>query len=167
MNKAEIYELLDSCHIPYEVTNHKAVFNMAEMEEVKLPYPEVNAKNLFVRDDKKRSYYVISIKGTKKINLKEFRQKHGIRALSFASENELHSILGLEVGSVTPLGVLNDKECKVQVFIDEDFLEEIIPGKSGIIGIHPNENTATVWLRVTDLVNIIEEHGNACSIVEM
>ena len=56
MNKEEVYAYLDSKGIKYEVTEHKAVFNMDEIESVQLPYPSQDAKNLFVRDDKKRNY---------------------------------------------------------------------------------------------------------------
>lgn len=64
--------------------------------------------------------------------------------------------LKLTPGSVTPLGLLNDTEHKVKFFLDKDFLE-----KPELIGIHPNENTATVWLKTADLVRLIEGHGNA------
>lgn len=57
MDKQEIYRLLESRQLWYEVSNHKAVYNMAELAAVPLPYPEADAKNLFVRDDKKKRYY--------------------------------------------------------------------------------------------------------------
>ena len=155
MNKAEIYDYLNSLGIWYEVTEHNAVFNMAEMSSVNLPYPEAVAKNLFVRDDKKRNYYLITIKEDKKVNLKIFKQTNNTRPLSFASETDLMSIMGLTSGAVTPLGILNDEEYKVQFFLDEAFLE-----KPGVIGLHPNENTATVWLKTEDLMKIIKSHGN-------
>lgn len=110
MNKAETYEFLNKSGINYEITEHKAVFNMEELGEVKLPYPEFDAKNLFVRDDKKQNYYLITVKGDKRVNLKEFRKKYGLRNLSFASAEELMKIMGLTPGSVTPLGLLNDEE---------------------------------------------------------
>ena len=69
----------------HEITEHKAVYNMAELTDVALPYPEADAKNLFVRDDKKRNYYLITVRGDKRVDLKEFRHKYGTRALSFAS----------------------------------------------------------------------------------
>ena len=112
MNKQEIYDFIKSKNIWYEVTEHKAVFNMNELSEVEMPYPEYDAKNLFVRDDKKNNYYLITIKGNKKIDLKEFRTKNNTRSLSFASEQDLMSIMNLIAGSVTPLGLLNDKELK-------------------------------------------------------
>lgn len=162
MNKGQIYEFIKSKNIWYEITEHKAVFNMADLARINIPYPESDAKNLFVRDDKKRNYYLITIKGNKKVNLKEFRKSNNIRNLSFASENDLMNILGLIPGAVTPLGLLNDKDLKVTFYLDKDFVY-----KDSIIGIHPNDNTATIWIKVDDLINIIKEHGNMVNIVKI
>lgn len=154
MNKQEVYDFLTSRGIEYEVTEHGAVFNMEEMSHVELPHPEADAKNLFVRDDKKRNYYLITVRGDKRVDLKKFRKGHGTRPLSFASENDLMNLLGLIPGAVTPLGILNDSEKKVKFFLDEELVND------GLIGVHPNDNTATVWLKTTDLIDIITEHGN-------
>ena len=78
-----------------------------------------------------------------------------------AKEEDLKSILGLKPGAVSPLGILNDTGCKVSLFLDEDFM-----APPHIIGIHPNENTATVNLKAEDLVHIITAHGNTVRIVQ-
>ena len=161
MNKQEVYDFLTSRGIEYEVTEHGAVFNMEEMSHVELPHPEADAKNLFVRDDKKRNYYLITVRGDKRVDLKKFREEHSTRQLSFASENDLMSLLDLIPGAVTPLGILNDSEKKVKLFLDEELL------KCGLIGVHPNDNTATVWLKTTDLIDIIKEHGNEVEAVRI
>ncbi len=163
MNKFEVYKYLSSKNIWYEVTEHKAVYNMSELFDVQLPYQNLNPKNLFIRDDKKQNYYLITIRGDKRVNLKEFRNKYNTRSLSFASEDDLNNILGLCAGAVTPLGVLNDMERKVQVFIDNYFFNT----KERLIGIHPNENTATIWLNIDDLVKIIKSHGNKIFIIDV
>ncbi len=162
MNKQEIYDYLNQKGIWHEITEHKAVYNMEQLSEIDIPYPEADAKNLFVRDDKKRNYYLITVKGDKRIDLKEFRRQIETRPLSFASENDLMSIMGLIPGSVTPLGILNDSERKVLVFLDSDFL-----ASPDIIGVHPNDNTATVWLKPRDLFGIIKEHGNEVEFVSL
>ena len=153
MNKKETYQYLTAQNIPYEVTEHKAVYNMEELDSVELPYPEWDAKNLFVRDDKKRNYYLITIRGDKRVDLKEFRRQHGLRALSFASADDLATIMGLLPGSVSPLGILNDTEHRVHFFLDSEFV-------GNMIGVHPNDNTATVWMQADDLVSLIQKHGN-------
>ncbi len=161
MNKQEIYDFLKIKNLWYEITEHKAVYNMQDLNDIDLPYKEVDGKNLFVRDDKKRNYYLITLKGNKKIDLKTFSKNYHTRRLSFASEVDLINILNLKPGSVTPLGLLNDKDLKVTFYLDEDFFNG-----EGIIGIHPNDNTATIWLKVLDLVNIIKEHGNQVNIIK-
>lgn len=160
MDKQETYDYLESHGIEFETTEHQAVYNMEELEAVQLPYPDRDAKNLFVRDDKKRNYYLITVMGDKRVDLKEFRKAHGLRALSFASADDLLAIMGLTPGAVTPLGLLNDEDRKVTLFLDECF-------KGGLIGVHPNDNTATVWLQTQDLVCLVEEHGNSVHVTEI
>ncbi len=84
MNKEEIYSYLNGKNIKYEITNHKAVFNMDEVAKIQIPYPEADAKTLFVRDDKKRNYYLVTVKGDKNVDLKVFRNNNNTRPLSFA-----------------------------------------------------------------------------------
>lgn len=160
MTKDETYRYLSNHNVKFEITEHAAVFNMAELESVKLPYPDADAKNLFVRDDKRRNYYLITVKGDKRVDLKDFRRKHELRPLTFASADELIEIMKLFPGAVSPLGLLCDEEHKVKLFLDEAFGE-------GPIGIHPNDNTATVWLKTADLVRIISEHGNMVELVNL
>ncbi len=162
MNKEEIYKLIKEKGYWHEITEHKAVYTMDEVNDIYVPYPEYDAKNLFVRDDKKRNYYLITVKGNKKVDLKEFRKNNNTRPLSFASENDLMTILNLIPGSVTPLGLLNDQELKVSFYLDKEFLT----GKK-IIGVHPNDNTATIWLKVEDLITLIKDHGNEVTIINL
>ena len=153
--KQDIYDLLDEKGVWYEVTEHPAVFNMEELNSVELPYPDADAKNLFIRDDKRRNYYLITVKGDQRVDLKQFRKRFETRPLSFVQPDELMSILGLIPGAVTPFGLLNDEENKVDLYIAHAFREG-----SGLVGVHPNDNTATVWIKTDDLIRIISEHGN-------
>lgn len=152
MNKQEIYNYLKEKNIWFEVTEHKAVYNMDDLKNIDFPYNGADAKNIFVRDDKKQNYYLITIKGDKRIDLKAFRKEYNTRPLTFASSDELKEILNLYPGAVTPLGLLNDDKRIVKLFIDCYF--------DGIIGVHPNDNTATVWMKTSDLIEIIKKHGN-------
>ena len=160
MNKEETYRYLTEHGVAYEITEHAAVFNMEELDAVRLPYPEWDAKNLFVRDDKKRNYYLITVKGDKRVDLKEFRKQHGLRNLTFASAEDLLAYMGLTPGSVTPLGLLNDPEHRVRFYLDGAFA-------GNRVGVHPNDNTATVWMQADDLVWLVRENGNEMEFVEL
>ena len=162
MNKEETLEVLKQNGIDFEVFEHPAVFNMEEASHIDLPWPDDEAKNLFVRDDKKRNYYLITVKGDRHVNLKQFRKEHGTRALSFASAEDLQAKLKLEPGSVTPLGLLNDERCSVILFLDKDFL-----CGSQCIGVHPNDNTATVHLKTDDLIRLLKAHGTPINLISI
>ena len=158
MNKAELYAFLKEKNIAYSLVDHKPVYTMEEMEAAGIPHPENIPKNLFLRDDKKRNYYLVTIKGERKIDLKNFQKTYGTRRLSFASEEDLMSILHLQKGSVTPFGLLNDEEKKVTFYLDQALASETI-------GIHPLENTATLWVKAEDLIFLIQSHGNPVKFV--
>ena len=160
MNKQETYQYLKDHNIPFEITEHRAVYNMEELDSIDLPYPEGDAKNLFVRDDKKKNYYLITVKGDKRVNLKDFWKAHGLRPLSFASPEHFKKYMDLTPGAVTPLGLLNVEGAPITMYLDAEF-------KDSIIGIHPNENTATVWLQGDDLVELLRENGCEVEIVEI
>lgn len=160
MNKEQTYLYLRDHNVAFEATEHAAVYNMEELAAIHLPHPEWDAKNLFVRDDKKRNYYLITVKGDKRVDLKEFRKQHGLRNLSFASADDLMEILGLSPGAVTPLGLLNDENLRVKLYLDADFA-------GNMIGVHPNDNTATVWMQADDLLALIRAHGNEAELAEL
>ena len=83
-----------------------------------------------------------------------------MRKLSFASPEDLLAIMDLVPGSVSPFGLLSDTERKVHFYLDAEFA-------GNKIGIHPNDNTATVWLQTADLVKLITAHGNTVEFVEL
>ena len=162
MTKQETYDFLKQSSVWFEITEHEAVFTMEALQSLTLPYPEGDAKNLFVRDDKKRNYYLITVKGDKRVDLKEFRKQHGTRPLSFASAGDLLHMLHLTPGSVTPLGLLSDESTSVEFCLDEEFLQP-----PAIVGVHPNDNTATVWLKAEDLMALVRAHGNPVTTVSL
>lgn len=160
-SKEEVYKYLDSLNIKYKKIEHKAVFTMEEMSKLNLEDESEVVKNLFIRDDKKQNYYLILVKGDKRVNLKELRNTLGLRPLTFASEEDLEKYLGLKKGSVTILGILNDREHKVKVLIDED-----IKGFKEI-GAHPNENTASIWLKLEDIEHILKLNNVSYSFINL
>ena len=162
MTKQETYAFLDAQGIQYEAVEHSAVFHMGEETDVPLPYPEADAKNLFIRDDKKRNYYLITVRGDKRVDLKEFRKAHGTRSLTFASAEDLFSMMKLLPGSVTPLGLLEDEQRGIELYLDADFFKD-----PGLIGCHPNENTATVFMKAQDLVDLLTAHGTTVHTEEL
>ena len=162
LTRDDILAILDKKGIEYREFFHSAVYTIEEAEHLSIPGFDILRvpKNLFLRDDKKRSYYLVSIEETKRADLKALRTLLSSRPLSFASEDDLVYILSLKKGEVTPFGLLNDKEHKA-VFILDSYFE------GGIIGIHPNDNTATVFLKTADLISILSGIGTEIRIISI
>ena len=156
--KQEVYKFLEQNNIPFEVQEHIAVFTVAEADALKLPHPEAATKNLFLKDKKHRHFLLVTRENAA-VNLKELQSSLGSAALHFASSEELDKILGLIPGAVSPLGVLNDEERCVEVAIDDKL-------RARLIAMHPNENTATLWMNEQELTKIIQEHGNKIRFVK-
>lgn len=159
--KVETLELLDRAGIAYELYEHEAVFTVAEAVAAGIPHRELGAKNLFLRDDKHRSYYLVCLPDEKNVWLREIQERLGSRRLSFASEKDLRSMLGLVPGAVTPLGALNDTERRVEVVIDQALVD------AGRLTVHPCDNTATVLLATADLIALLREHDHDVRVIDL
>ena len=151
--KEEVCAYLDERGVVYDRVDHEAVFTMEAMDALELPFAEAVVKNLCLRDDKKRNYYLVVMPEDKPANLKALRVALEARPLRFASEDDLQGILGLRGGAVSPFGVLNDEEGKVQVVIDEALRDW------PAVGVHPNDNTATLRVPLSDLLALFEDRG--------
>ncbi len=151
LEKNDILKLLDEKEIPYVNIDHPAVYNMDEMRRLGLPDTDRVAKNLFLKDDRKH-YYLVTLKGDRRLSMKELRAVLGTRPLTFAKAEELAGILGLIAGEVTPFGLLNDQNRQVTMVFDTFFA-------GGKIGVHPVDNTASVYLAFGDLVRAVSERA--------
>lgn len=153
--RQKVYDTLTNSGITYDVIEHPAAYTIDEMAELQLSFMGCVVKNLFVRDQRKKHYFLIVLSNDKTADLKQLSTTLQCGRLSFASETSLYEKLGLTKGSVSPFGILNNTDCSVSVVLDKDILS--LPR----IGVHPNDNTATVLLKPQDMISIIENHGNA------
>ncbi len=157
----EILEKLKELNIDYELIEHKAVYNMEEMDALgpDLFKGASICKNLFLRDAKGKRHFLVTIKEEKQANLADIAKASFATKLSFASPERLQKYLNLQPGAVTPLAIVYDKEKAVEVILDKDLLKE------EKIGVHPGVNTATVILSPSDLEKYIKENGNKLKLI--
>lgn len=153
MDKAGVYTLLNESQIAYEAYEHPAVATIDALAALELPHKEEIVKNLFLRDHKKRYFYLVVMMPHKIVDLKTLSGKIPSPKLSFANEAQLYELLGLKKGHVTPFGVLNNAARNVIVVIDSAL-------RGQRVGVHPLENDATVFLGMEDVENLLKTHGN-------
>ena len=160
-NRQKVYAYLDNLGISYKVSEHPAVYTIEEMEKLDLDKLGGIVKNLFLRDNNGKRHFLVLMRQDKKVDLKGLQGKIDSKALKFASADRLEKYLGLEKGAVSPLGIINDQDRAVEVIIDNDLK------KFDLLGVHPNDNTATVWLSFPDLEKVLRDHGNLILFLEM
>jgi Ala-tRNA(Pro) deacylase len=157
----KLYDLLDALSIKFEYHEHPPV---ATIDDAKIHWKDYNSgrcKNIFFRNHKGDRHYLVILEHLNQLNIHDLEKSLKQGKLTFASPQRLKKYLGVEPGSVSPFGLINDSEKNVHVFIDEklrDFER---------LAFHPNDNTATLVVQRTDLIRFIEYLGNSYEYIEV
>ncbi|MFA6664847.1 MAG: prolyl-tRNA synthetase associated domain-containing protein [Lachnospiraceae bacterium] len=143
-----VYDLLDSLGIRYEKIDHEPLETMEACADVdRMIAPAVVCKNLFLCNTQKTSFYLLMIEGDKHFKTKEISHQIGSARLSFATAEFMERFLDITPGSVSVMGLMNDKDNNVKLLIDSDLL------RSEYIGCHPCINTSSLRLRTKDITD--------------
>lgn len=142
-----IYDVLNKLNISYEEVEHPAVFTIKEAQKIERQLDGVGCKNLFLKN--KDRYYIYVLRDNMMADLKDLADVLGESHLRFGNEEELMSLLGLIKGSVTPLGIINDKDNKVKLVFDKELVNKKLL-------CHPNINTKTISIEYDDLIKLVE-----------
>ena len=139
------YDFLDSLSIPYLRTDHERADNMEACNEIDAVLGVLICKNLFLCNRQKTRFYLLMMPGDKKFKTKELSAQIGSSRLSFADADDMLAYLDIEPGAVSIMGLMNDRDKKVRLLIDEDVLE------GEYIGCHPCVCTSSLKIRTSDL----------------
>lgn len=152
-----VYDFLDNLGIEYERTDHfdEPATTMEACEKIDAVLNVRICKNLFLCNRQKTNFYLLIMPGDKPFKTKELSKQMGISRLSFADETFMKELLDLYPGSVSVLGLMNDKEHKVQLVVDEDVLKE------EYFGCHPCVNTSSLRFKTEDLTEKVISALNA------
>lgn len=147
--RQDLLPMLQAAHLEYQLHEHPAVFTADEAAKYCAHIKGAHVKNLFLRNQKKTEYWLVTVSDEKRVDLSALGKLFNAK-LSFASHDDLRAMLGVEPGSVTPLAILNDKQSRVKLIFDENIIAE------EFINIHPMENTSTITIKLSDLRHFIE-----------
>lgn len=144
--EVRVYDLLDSLGIQYDRVDHDPADTMEACQEIdKVLAPAVICKNLFLCNAGKTKFYLLMIREDKKFKTKEISYQINSSRLSFATAEYMEQYLDITPGSVSVMGLMNDKENQVSLVVDEDILKE------DYFGCHPCVNTSSLKLKVEDV----------------
>ena len=140
--------------IDYTRHEHPPVATVDEAEAHWAGIDATHCKNLFLRNQKGNRHYLVVLTASKRADLRAVADQIGDGKLSFASPERLMTHLGLTPGSVSPFGLINDREHGVRVVLDRDFQ------KANRLAFHPNINTRTFTIAAADLMTFLDACGN-------
>ena len=157
-----VYELLDKLKISYERIDHDRADTMEVCEEIDKKLGVTMCKNLFLRNQQKTTFFLLLIPGDKKFMTKDLSKQLGISRLSFAEPEFMEKYLDITPGSVSVLGLMNDKDWDVTLLIDRDVLE------AEYIGCHPCINTSSMKIKTDDIIKKFLKHtGHRHTVVRL
>jgi Ala-tRNA(Pro) deacylase len=150
----QLFAYLDGLGIRHSTVKHPPVFTVEQAKKLRGELPGGHTKNLFLRDKNHDLYLVVALESAA-IDLKGLHRTLGARGrFSFGSSDLLREVWGVEPGSVTPFGAINDTQGRVTVVLDTDMMTH------ALLNYHPLENTMTTSIARDDLVKFLEATGH-------
>jgi Ala-tRNA(Pro) deacylase len=156
----DIYSFLNTHMIKYVRFDHPAVFTCEQAQQLCPSMPGQAIKNLFLYAKSGDRYFLVVVPDGKRVDLKQLKKTLNVSSFSFASEEQLHAYLGVEPGSVTILGIINDTNHKVTVLFDASLY-----GKE--LQCHPLVNTATLVIPFADIERFLHLTGHQYQSVDI
>jgi Ala-tRNA(Pro) deacylase len=151
----EVYAYLDTLGISFERHEHPPVFTVEEAEPQWAGIDATLCKNLFLRNQKGDRHYLVIVMHSKRVDLRSVAGQIGDGKLSFASSERMMTHLGVTPGSVSPFGLINDRNHHVRLFVDRDLKS------AARLSFHPNVNTVTVTISAADFERYLAARENA------
>jgi Ala-tRNA(Pro) deacylase len=154
IGQKELYELFERLSIQFEYHEHPP---LATIDEARIHWRDYNAgrcKNIFFRNHKGNRHYLVILEHLRQLNIRDLEKRLRQGKLTFASDQRLKKYLGVEPGSVSPFGLINDSEKHVHLFIDEKLQEY------DRLAFHPNVNTASLIISKADFLKFLNHTGN-------
>lgn len=157
----KLLDELQKLDIKYEMVDHPAAKTTAEADAYIAGKIGVRTKSMFLKD-KKKNFYLVIMDDAKRMDFKEFQELTGTKRISMAHDSDIEDQLGLEAGIVSPFGIMNNTAHNIQIYFDQDMLDENIP-----LTFHPNINTHTIFLSAADLMKFIKAQGFDYQIIDL
>lgn len=157
----KLYQTLEFLDINYDYYQHDAAFTIEIAKKAWKNIPSTHCKNLFFRNHKGNKHYLVILEHDNKLNIKELEAKLKQGKITFASPKRLEKYLGLTGGSVSPFGLINDRDNHVHVFLDKNLKE------SDKISFHPNINTASIVIKYEDFEKFLKWTKNSYEYIQL
>lgn len=144
--EVRVYDLLDKLGIEYERTDHEEANTMEKCNEIDKILDTIICKNLFLCNRQQTEFYLLMMPGDKPFKTKYITKQLGCSRLSFAPSEKMLEYLDIKPGAVSIMGLMNDKDNKIQLVIDKPVVE------SETLGCHPCVCTSSLKFKTKDII---------------
>ena len=159
--KEKVLQVLGTLSISYEIYEHQPLPTIEIAMEVWKDIDSTHCKNLFFRNHKGNKHYLVILESNHALDIHDLEKRLKQGKISFASQKRMDKYLGVQAGSVSPFGLINDQENHVHLFLDQNLKE------SDKISFHPNINTASVVISLSDFKKYLDWVGNSYEFLEL
>jgi len=157
----ELYDLLEKLSIDFEYHEHPPIATIEAALTHWKDYNSGRCKNIFFRNHKGDKHYLIVIEHLAQLKIRDLEQRLKQGKLTFASDKRLNKYLGVQPGSVSPFGLINDNEKNCHLFIDINLQ------KHKRLAFHPNINTATLVINQTDFISFLQHINSSYEYLQL
>jgi len=157
----ELYDLLQKLSISFDYHEHPPVATIEDALTFWKDYNSGRCKNIFFRNHKGNRHYLVILEHLAMVDIHDLEKRLKQGKLSFASDHRLKKYLGVEPGSVSPFGLINDIENHVHLFIDEKLRQ------FDRLAFHPNLNTASIVISGEDFIKFLNHTGNSYEFIRL
>ena len=161
VGQEKVYEILATLGITFDYVEHPAAPTIEIARQYWKNLDSTHCKNLFFRNHKGDRHYLVIFDFDHDLAIHDLEKRLQQGKLSFASEKRMEKYLGLRPGSVSPFGLINDTEHHVHVFLDENLR------KAQKLSFHPNDNRASLAVKVEDFIRYMDQTGNGYEWIEL
>jgi len=159
--KPDVEKFLKSADVNYVIHKHIPVATVAASRRVCAAIPGLHCKNLFLKEKRGDNLYLLTMPAHKRLDFKAFQAAAGLRALTFAKPDVMWDLMKIKPGSVSPLGLINDTQNRIKLFVDKEVWD------AEIVGFHPNDNAATLEMTHENFEKVLNALGNEWEVVEI
>lgn len=161
IEKEKVLQALKSLSISYDIYEHLPLPTIEIAMQVWKDIDSTHCKNLFFRNHKGNRHYLVILESNHALDIHDLEKRMKQGKISFASQKRMDKYLGVQAGSVSPFGLINDQENHVHLFLDHNLQE------SDKISFHPNINTASIVISFSDFKKYLEWVGNSYEFLEL
>ncbi len=157
----KIEEKLMELNITYQLVEHEPALTTEQADKFIEGIEGVRTKTMFLTNKKKKKFYLVIMDDTKRLDMDKLKKIVEEKQIKMASEDSLYEKMMLPPGVVSPFGLLNNADKDIQVYFDQEILNE------KRMSFHPNTNEKTIFIKTTDLFSFLESLGYSVNIIEL